>query len=84
MQAHASFRDDVAGRRQKLATTRTPMLIVCGDNDISNPVQNWFPLVGQIPNAHLVVYPESGHGPQHQYPELTAQIVDAFLRYAVR
>jgi hypothetical protein len=44
--------------------------------------QNWFPLVGEMPNAHLIVYPESGYAPQHQYPELTVDHINAFLQYA--
>lgn len=83
LQAAAGFGADPDGRRQRLTETRTPMLIVCGDNDISTAGQNWFPLVGKLRNAQLIVYPESGHGPQHQYPELTAGHVAAFLRYAL-
>jgi pimeloyl-ACP methyl ester carboxylesterase len=83
LSAAQDFGADPGDRREKLTQTRTPMLIVCGDNDISTAGQNWFPLVGQLKNAHLVVYPVSGHGPQHQYPELTARHIEAFLRYAL-
>lgn len=79
LKAAAAFTEDKAGRRAALATTNTPILIVAGDNDISTAGQNWFPLVGRIPNAQFLVYPGSGHGPQHQYPELTARYVTAFL-----
>lgn len=81
--AHATFREDAAGRRTGLTQTRTPMLILCGDNDISNRVENWYSLVGKIPNGHLIVYPETGHGPQHQYPELAARQIIEFLKHAV-
>jgi pimeloyl-ACP methyl ester carboxylesterase len=81
LNAAQEFGADPGCRREKLTQTRTPMLIVCGDHDISTAGQNWFPLVGQLRNAHLVVYPETGHGPQHQYPELTARHIEAFLRY---
>ena len=64
--------------------TRTPILVISGDSDISTAVENWFALNGKIPNAHLLVYPETGHGPQHQYPELAARQIEDFLRYAVR
>lgn len=83
IEAAAGFRDDDAGRREKLIANRTPMLIICGDNDTSTAGQNWFPLIGKLPNAHLVVYPEAGHAPQHQYPELTVHHIEAFLRFAV-
>jgi pimeloyl-ACP methyl ester carboxylesterase len=62
--------------------TRTPILVISGDNDISTAVENWFALNHKIPNMHLVVYPGAGHGPQHQYPELAAQQIAAFLRYS--
>lgn len=83
IEAARGFREDAVGRRQRLTTTRTPILVVCGDNDTSTAGQNWFPLIGKMPNAHFVYFPESGHGPQHQYPELTALHIDAFLRLAV-
>ena len=79
LKAAGAFHEDTARRRQKLMTTRTPILIVCGDNDISTAAANWFPLSGKIPNAQLLVYPESGHAPHHQYPELTARYISAFL-----
>ncbi len=84
LNAAKDYAADGAGRREKLLVSRIPMLIVAGDNDISTAGQNWFPLVGAMPNAHLVVYPESGHGPQHQYPELTVDHIDAFLEHAAR
>lgn len=78
------FREDGAGRREQLTRSRTPLLILCGDNDTSTPGQNWFPLVGQLPNAQLLVYPESGHGPQHQYPELSAEYIARFIARTAR
>jgi pimeloyl-ACP methyl ester carboxylesterase len=80
LDAAATYRDDAAGRLGKLMLSRTPMLIISGDNDISTAVENWFALKGRIPNAHLVVYPESGHGPQHQYPQLAAAQIASFQK----
>jgi pimeloyl-ACP methyl ester carboxylesterase len=60
------------------------MLILSGDNDPSVPATNWYPLMGQIPRAQLIVLPQSGHGPQHQYPELSAQYIGAFLALTTR
>lgn len=82
--AAQGFAADDAGRRNKLIASRIPMLVVAGDNDISTAGQNWFPLVGEMPNAHLVVFPETGHGPQHQYPELTVNHINAFLQHAIK
>ena len=76
------FRADRAGRREGLKRSGTPLLILCGDNDTSVPVTNWYPLIGALPKGQLIVLPESGHGPQHQYPVLSATYVTAFLRTA--
>lgn len=83
LNAAKDYAADQAGRRAKLVTSRIPMLVIAGDNDISIAGQNWFPLVGEMPNAHLVVYPEAGHGPHHQYPELSVDHINAFLRHAI-
>jgi pimeloyl-ACP methyl ester carboxylesterase len=79
IKAGEGFRAD-AERRQQLTKSRIPILILCGDNDPSVPAANWYPLIGQIPRAQLVVLPESGHGPQHQYPELSTKYISAFLQ----
>jgi pimeloyl-ACP methyl ester carboxylesterase len=81
--AAAEYHADAQARRERLMATHIPLLIICGDNDISTAVDNWFALNQKIPNAHLVVYPQSGHAPQHQYAELAALQVAAFLRYAI-
>lgn len=81
--AAMTFGEDGVGRREALTRTRIPILIICGDNDISTPAANWFPLIGKIPNAQIIIYPESGHGPQHQYPEMSAEYIDAFLNRAL-
>lgn len=83
LNAAKGYAGDERGRRAKLIASRIPMLVIAGDNDISTAGQNWFPLVGEMPNAHLIVYPEAGHGPQHQYPELTVSHINAFLEYAL-
>lgn len=80
LSAAETYRDDAPGRLQSLMGLRTPILIISGDNDISTAVENWFALKGKIPNAHLIVYPESGHGPQHQYPELAAAQIALFQK----
>jgi len=77
--AAKSFAADADGRREKLCATRTPMLVVCGDNDTSTAGQNWLPLVGKLRNAQFLFYSEAGHGPQHQHPELTAEYIVSFL-----
>jgi pimeloyl-ACP methyl ester carboxylesterase len=83
IRAATTYHDDATGRREKLKDTRTPILVISGDNDISTAVENWFALNRQIPNAHLIVYPESGHAPQHQYPELAAAQIALFQKLAL-
>jgi pimeloyl-ACP methyl ester carboxylesterase len=83
LDAAATYREDASGRLGKLMAVRTPILVISGDNDISTAVENWFAVKGRIPNAHLIVYPESGHGPQHQYPELAAAQIALFQKLAI-
>lgn len=77
--AAAGFHSDTPGRRTGMTQTRVPILVISGDNDPSTAGQNWFPLIGQMRNAQFVFYSETGHGPQHQYPELTADYITDFL-----
>jgi pimeloyl-ACP methyl ester carboxylesterase len=43
------------------------------------PTINSFIMEQNIPNAHLVIYPDSNHGSQYQYPELFVADVTRFL-----
>jgi pimeloyl-ACP methyl ester carboxylesterase len=83
LKAAATYHEDASGRLVRLKCIRTPILVISGDNDISTAVENWFALNHQIPNAHLIVYPESGHAPQHQYPELAAAQIALFQKRAI-
>jgi pimeloyl-ACP methyl ester carboxylesterase len=46
-----------------------PALVVNGSNDIIVPTVNSYILQQHLPNARLIVYPDSGHGVHFQYPE---------------
>ncbi|RUT69533.1 alpha/beta hydrolase [Flavobacterium cupreum] len=65
--------------REKLKTTAVPILVISGDNDISAAVENWFPLLRDLPTTQLIILPHAGHGPQHQEPLLTAGYIKTFL-----
>lgn len=78
--AAQKFHEDKDGLRDKLTQSQIPMLILCGDNDPGTPADNWFPLVRKIPRAQLLVMPRTGHGPQHQFPQLSADYIHAFLK----
>jgi pimeloyl-ACP methyl ester carboxylesterase len=47
-----------------------PALVVNGNHDIMIPSINSYNLSQAIPNAQLIIYPDSGHGALFQFPEL--------------
>jgi pimeloyl-ACP methyl ester carboxylesterase len=57
------------GRYSQLKKITQPALIVNGKHDIMVPSINSFVLQQHIPNATLILYPDSGHGAIFQYPE---------------
>jgi pimeloyl-ACP methyl ester carboxylesterase len=62
-----------------LKAIKQPTLVVNGSNDIMNQTINSFTLSQHIPNAELIVYPDSGHGAIFQYPELFVSDAKRFL-----
>ena len=62
-----------------LKNVTQPTLVVNGNNDIMIPTINAFTLSQYIPNAQLIVYPDSGHGSLFQYPDLFLLHARAFL-----
>lgn len=62
-----------------LADIRQPTLVVDGSNDLIIPTINGFTLQQHLPNAQLIVYPDSSHGPHNQYPELFLAHAALFL-----
>ena len=66
-------------RYAELKHIRHRTLIVNGSNDIMVPTINSFTLSQGIPNAQLILYPDSGHASHFQYPELFVSHVRMFL-----
>lgn len=64
---------------QALKTTAVPVLHLGADHDIVFPVENWYALSDQLPTLHIVTFPNSGHGPQLQYPRTAAKHIAAFI-----
>jgi pimeloyl-ACP methyl ester carboxylesterase len=64
-----------------LKDIRQPTLIVNGHNDVIAPTINSFTLQQNLPNAELILYPDSNHGSFYQYPELFVQQANQFLSW---
>jgi pimeloyl-ACP methyl ester carboxylesterase len=43
------------------------------------PTLNSYHMAQAIPKAQLIIYPDSGHGSQYQYPELFLSHAKTFL-----
>src|SRR5207302_438424 len=62
-----------------LKTIKQPTLVVNGSNDVNLPTVNSFIMQQNMPNAQLIIYPDSNHGAHHQYPELFVEHATLFL-----
>jgi pimeloyl-ACP methyl ester carboxylesterase len=66
-----------------LATITQPTLVINGSHDVMVPTVNSYLLAQHIPNAELIIYPDSGHGSLFQYPGLFVAHVARFLDSSV-
>jgi pimeloyl-ACP methyl ester carboxylesterase len=62
-----------------LKAIQQPTLVVNGSNDVIIYTMNSFILQQNLPNAQLIIYPDSAHGSHHQYPELFVRHASMFL-----
>ena len=62
-----------------LAAIAMPTLVVNGDLDVLLNTINSFCLQQHLPDAQLIIYPDSGHGALFQYPETFVAHVKTFL-----
>jgi pimeloyl-ACP methyl ester carboxylesterase len=63
----------------KLRQVTQPVLVSNGSKDVMLPTGQSFSLYKNLPNAQLILYPDSGHGFLFQYPELVAEHIHIFL-----
>ncbi len=62
-----------------LKSIKQPTLIVQGSNDVIIPTAHSVTLQQHLPNAELVIYPDSSHGSIYQYPERFVAHAEQFL-----
>jgi pimeloyl-ACP methyl ester carboxylesterase len=62
-----------------LKAIQQPTLVVNGSNDVIIYTMNSFILQQNLPNAQLIIYPDSAHGSHHQYPALFVRHASMFL-----
>jgi pimeloyl-ACP methyl ester carboxylesterase len=60
-----------------------PTLVINGSHDVIIHTANSLVLQRNLPNAQLILYPDSNHGSQYQYPTLFVADVTRFLDAAV-
>jgi pimeloyl-ACP methyl ester carboxylesterase len=68
-----------AARFAELTSIHQPTLVVNGIHDEMIPVSNSYRLAENLPNAVLLVYPDSGHGSLFQFHESFTRQAAAFL-----
>jgi pimeloyl-ACP methyl ester carboxylesterase len=76
----SGFREDAYGTFEKMKRSKVPVLSIVGEDDICFPAEDWFAMKGKLPTVQVLLLPASGHGPQHQYPELSAGYINEFLK----
>jgi len=65
-----------------LKEIKQPTLVVNGSDDVIIYTINSYILQQNLPNAQLIIYPDSAHGSLYQYPELFVDHVSTFLSSA--
>lgn len=65
--------------QNQLQNFNMPVLIIAGDDDRIVPTEQSIRLASEIPNAQLVVIPQSGHVPHEEKPQEFMQAVISFL-----
>ena len=62
-----------------LKSIKQPTLVVQGSDDVIIPTAHSLTLQQHLPDAQLIIYPDSGHGSIYQYPEIFVAHATLFL-----
>jgi pimeloyl-ACP methyl ester carboxylesterase len=79
LEALAKWGAPRAGAFDYLRGIAQPTLVINGSNDVLVYTVNSLILQQNLPNAQLILYPDSNHGSQYQYPKLFVADVTRFL-----
>lgn len=80
-EATGDFAKDELNNRSKLGELATPLLSISGDHDCVCPVENWYPLTRNMKNLQIIMLPQAGHGPQHQYVTACVNYISDFVNH---
>jgi pimeloyl-ACP methyl ester carboxylesterase len=69
-----------SGLPERLDELTLSILVITGDDDRIVPTEQSVRLAGELPNASLVVIPQSGHVPHEEKPTEFMQAVEEFLK----
>jgi pimeloyl-ACP methyl ester carboxylesterase len=64
----------------KIEATDVPLLVLNGNQDIANAVENWYALGAKARSAEIHVFPDAAHASHHQFPERAAEEINSFIR----
>jgi len=68
-----------SGLAEQLTAFTLPVLVITGDDDRIVPTADSVRLGGELPDASLVIIPQTGHVPHEEHPDLFMQAVNEFL-----
>jgi len=79
LQMTLGFRSRNYATPERLAALRMPVLVLSGDTDNLVPVEHARQFQSAIAGAEIVIFPETGHIPQEERPDESAEAVREFL-----